>query len=258
MYFLAKDEIMRYFTSTSLSQDVYNYAALVFTLTLVSVGIFGKIVCGNEPKKMSWIIGTFSGIVMSILGIIYWVVKIPMYKDFFAYGANDPDLFEHTDDYSNMAFLFFGLANLLDLIFGSLFYKEQLGLLTAWLHHSLFMWLSVASTTGNSLFMTNPPFASSFMFMCVEEIPTVILGVGTIVPSLRSDWGFGLTFISTRVVYHGYVTSYTIYMYSQNIGVSTHIPILYTLTWIMYTNWAYGWVKMMMKKGKKNALKKSS
>lgn len=251
MDFIERDEIRQYFFSTSLSQETYNYAALVFSLILVSVAVSGKISFGNEPKKMSWVLGTFSGIVLSIVGIIYLLVKVTTYKDIFGYGANGPELFESTNDVSNMIFLFFGISNILDLAFGCMFYRDQLGLLTGWVHHTLFIWMSLSSTTGNGLFITTPPYASSFAFMCIEEIPTAILGLGSIFPSLRSDWGFGLTFIPTRVIFHGYFTSYAFYMYYQNIGLNIHIPVLYGLTFVMYASWAHGWIQMMLKKGKK-------
>lgn len=250
---------LRYFTSNTFTAVDFYIAAALFTSIIVIVAVCGKLVFKNDRKKLSWVIGSFSGLVMSILGILYVYHKVPLYNDFLFYGDNGPDLFEHTDDVANMASLFFGIANVLDLFFGCLFYRKELGILTAWVHHSLFIWISIASTTGNGLFMTNPPFASSFMFMCVEEIPTVVLGVGTLFPAFRTDWGFGIPFITTRVLYHGYITSYAIIMYFRGIGVSTHIPILYSLTFIMYFNWALGWVKMMMKKRKlKSKSKKSS
>ena len=50
----------------------------------------------------------------------------------------------------------------------------------------------IISTTGNGFFMTAIPFASSFVFMLIEEFPTFLLALGSVYPSLRT----GLIIIS--------------------------------------------------------------
>jgi hypothetical protein len=81
------------------------------------------------------------------------------------------------------------------------------------------------------------------MLSCLEELPTLILGVGSIVPALRSDMGFGASFFVLRIVYHGFLMSQSLYVRVDPIQSG-----LFGLTMIMHFFWFKGWVVSMLGK----------
>lgn len=66
--------------------------------------------------------------------------------------------------------IWFGLANLADFLYGLVLYRSHLGILTTYVHHSMFIWMMYYAPTGNGLFVSSPPFAAAFCLMLVEEV----------------------------------------------------------------------------------------
>lgn len=160
-------------------------AAAIFSVILLFTG-FSAVVLFEEKKKRAWVISLVNSFVMMIAGVFYLMQKVPKYSNFFQFGDNKAEIFYDLNNVSILICLWFGLANIFDLSFGFLFYRQQLGLLTAYIHHSVFIWITIISTTGNGFFMTAKPFASSFAFSLIEELPTFLLALGSVFPSLRT------------------------------------------------------------------------
>lgn len=133
--------------------------------------------------------------------------------------------------------IWFGLANIVDLLFGILYYRKYLGLLTAYFHHSVFIWMMYCGTTGNTGLGKTTVFAPAFEFMLIEEIPTFLLALGSVFPQFRTDLGFGITFFLLRICYHAYFLAYTYYS-----GTDGLVIFLFSLTMVMHLNWFYTWV----------------
>jgi hypothetical protein len=152
------------------------------------------------------------------------------------------DFYVNVDNFAALTTLWFGLACAFDLLFGMIFYSKHLQLLTAYVHHIVFMWISFTSVTGKGGFLTCTPFAPSFVLMLIEELPTFLLALGSVFPAYRTDYGFGVTFFLLRLVYHSYNLAYSI----RN-GTESVITVLYVLSFLLHVNWFHGWVKMMMK-----------
>jgi hypothetical protein len=81
----------------------------------------------------------------------------------------------------------------LDIIVGVLEYREFLGMDTAWIHHTAYFLLY------GYLFLTRRTHYVLIGACC--EIPTFILALGVLVPRLRQDLAFGVTFFFTRIVW---------------------------------------------------------
>ena len=101
------------------------------------------------------------------------------------------------------------------------------------------------------LFVRSTPFAPAFCIMLIEEIPTFLLALGSVISRLRTDLGFGVTFFVFRVAYHAYVTSYAIAS-----RVSGAVIGLYLLTLALHLNWFYAWVTKYGKKAVKSGDRK--
>ncbi|KAJ7100911.1 hypothetical protein B0H15DRAFT_995610 [Mycena belliarum] len=81
-----------------------------------------------------------------------------------------------------------------DLLLGALCYRTQVGLLTGWVHHAVYIAVTeIALRAG---------WAHVFCFCAVMELPTLLLGLGTLLPRARSNTLFAATFFATRIVLH--------------------------------------------------------
>jgi hypothetical protein len=132
--------------------------------------------------------------------------------------------------------IYFAIFNVIELIFGVVFFKEHLDPLTALVHHPVFSFIMTTGVTGNMFsvlipirdfilvpvcgglsggdflidFISNTllplgqvkPWNTIFVVLCLEELPTFLLGLGTLYPCLRTDLGFGLTFFFFRLLVH--------------------------------------------------------
>lgn len=90
--------------------------------------------------------------------------------------------------------------------------------------------------------------AGVIVFMA-NEFPTFILALGTVVPSLRNDLGFGLSFLATRVMYHGWLTAKTLMLKNPPYEVRWCV----VLPMILHVWWFHAWCKGQMKRMKKSA-----
>jgi len=225
------------FDEYNLSTAEIQTAAVIFSSILAVICVTGLVAFGKDVKRLSWTISLVNSFAMTVIGIIYLIVKVPQYQDLFFYGSYGRAPFHSVSNVAFLVSLWFGLANIVDLAFGIIFYPKYLGLLTAYVHHSVFIWIMLIATTGNGIFMTATPFASSFMIMLIEELPTFLLALGSVFPAFRTDLGFGLTFFLLRIAYHGYFLSY-----SAISGSDTVCIVLYSLTMLLHLNWFYNWV----------------
>lgn len=255
------EDLSRHFQSpVTLTKNDIQKAGTIFLAILLMVCITAKYTF-KETKRLAWVVSLVNSFVMSVMGIIYLageikcnflhtlnyfiisiiVAKLPLHPNILRFGPEGRDLFHSADNFGVLCCLWFGLANITDLAFGVMFYREQLQFLTAYFHHSVFIWMMYASTTGNPYFGLIDGkitiFATTFCFMIVEEIPTFILALGSVFPKFRSDIGFGFTFFILRICYHFYFFIYALYS-----GVDTLVLSLYLLTLTMHLNWFYSWV----------------
>ena len=192
----------------------------------------------QPSKRYAWSISLLNSFSMCIAGSIYVLLKMNEHPDMFHFNSDANALFYGRDNLGLLICIWFGLANAFDFIYGLILYRVHLGVLTTYVHHSIFIWLMHFCSTRNGFFVTAPsPFIPAFCIMLIEEIPTFLLALGTIFPSFRTDLGFGVTFFLLRIVYHAYITIYAIYA-----QVTTSIIVLYLLTLTMHCNWFYAWV----------------
>lgn len=200
-------------------------------------------------KRLSWGLSCFNSALLTAMGGVYCFVLVR--KSGFALTLHD---LQNTNNISGLTCLWFALFNATDLIFGTLFYPKQMDPLTAYVHHPLYIYIMFACSTGTYGFWwsaskqslvaaSGAPFSSSFMLSCLEELPTLILGVGSVVPALRSDMGFGASFFVLRIVYHGFLMSQSLYVRVDPIQSG-----LFGLTMIMHLFWFKGWVVSMLGK----------
>lgn len=149
-------------------------------------------------------------------------------------------MFHSIDNFSTLVCIWFGIANAFDLIFGLLCYREHLGLLTSYFHHTLYIWMMILCTTGRGGFTTITPFASCFTILVIEEFPILLLSLGRVFPQYDTDIAFGVSFFLLRLVYHSYCMVYAIYS-----GVDSLLIVLFLLTLGLHIYWFVGFLPFL-------------
>lgn len=191
----------------------------------------------KEPKRLGWFISAVNSLTMLVHGTIYLVYHILHSGHYFGV-LPEKDWIQAVDNYSAYVCIWFGLANAWDLVFGLLFYPEVLDPLTAYLHHTIFIWISFAAFTGNGIFTSVEPFSSGLLLLAVEELPTFILALGCVFPQCRHDVGFGISFFLLRIVYH-----LTLFLQAIRLHCSETVIVLFTLSFILHAYWFHNWLQ---------------
>jgi hypothetical protein len=224
-----------HFDSLTLSGENFTTAAFVFTAInlLVCVGL-RKFV--TQTKKLAWGLSLVNSFVMSIMGLVYIYQKLPLIHMALETGTGGEALLHSVDNVSALVCLWFGIVNVMDLIFGVLCYPQHLGFMTAVVHHPFYVWVMVVAVTGRGVFIKMSPFASGFMFASIEEIPTFLLALGSIFPSLRTDMGFGFSFFLLRICYNFALISCTVVL-----GLPLASTVIPSLSLAMHVYWFYAW-----------------
>lgn len=121
-----------------------------------------------------------------------------------------------------------------DCIVGSMEYPKYMRSLSGYTHHIAYIFINIISlVTGRY---------PLYMLYMIEELPTVILSIGSYSKKHRHDDLFGWTFFATRIVYHIVLTYYL-----------RHDRLLLFFSMLilpLHLYWFYGWVKKYKNKTK--------
>jgi len=229
-----------------LPKDQLILVSCVFTAIFALVSFVSYNMFKSDRKKMAWCISLFNSFVSTCFGCYYLAVNIKRHDHFFGYGADPNLIFYSVAPIENIICIWFAVACIVDVVFGVICYPKYLDPLSGWIHHIVYIWMMYFSCTGDGIFVRDKPFASAFVYMVIEEFPTFLLALGSVVPKMRVNMRFGLSFFILRILYHAYIVSWA---YVSKF----HFPgmCLYYLTLVMHGNWMIGWVKQQLKRRSK-------
>jgi hypothetical protein len=233
-YLLENRHFREYTFSTENVTHIW-IASLIFWITVSFLAVKA---CGENRRKLAWVISLVNSSTMMIVGIVYSFVKFSQYPNFFDFDPAAREMIHSVDNVTVIVCIWFALANVFDIVVGMLFYPQHLDPLTAYVHHTVALWITYASTTGDGLFSSIEPFASLFLVLMLVEIPTFLLALGAVFPSLRTDIGFGITFFIFRLLF----LAAMIY-YSVMHNTSTTIRVLGAGFMLLHTFWFSNWIK---------------
>lgn len=146
-------------------------------------------------KRLAWVLPTASALILGSLSL-YELHRL---------GTLGWDLnrLAFTDSpVSRWGISIFLSSLLTDCFFGTLYYLDQFDPLSGWAHHTFYIGATLYALHGN--------FTSGMLIFMTSEFPTFILAMGHVMPELRSDLGFGLSFLSTRILYHAWLSYKTL------------------------------------------------
>ncbi len=183
-------------------------------------------------KRLSWVIGMVNGFVTFLAALYHFQSVIVLHPGILTLQA-DPALLLHGR--TNLSFstaVIFQVGTAADLVFGTLFYREHIQLLTGWFHHALFIWVM------HYVNHVQPYFANTIILALLQELPTFILALGTVFPALRADLLFGSTFFLFRICFNAIIYYYAYFALDRAMFAVITTSMLMHLMW--FKNWFVG------------------
>ena len=138
-------------------------------------------------KKRCWILTTLASFVMC-------AASLPYLADLVLGGFDLHAIRPRTKSVAEPLAAFFVAYLLSDLTLGSIYYPKLINLSSGWIHHIAYTFLFS--------FWVHKGWAHIAAAAAIFELPTLIMGVASIHPPLRSNMAFTVTFFATRVFYH--------------------------------------------------------
>jgi hypothetical protein len=162
-------------------------STLVYVAGYAALGGFSK---AMEAKRKAWLLTLMCSLGMS-LGSAPYVWALATEHGFvtapFVYGD---------DALSLLVMAWFMCFLVLDLLLGVFQYPKEIGVLTGYFHHTLYMAMCVWAVVN--------AITISAVATMIMEIPTFVLALGRVDRRCRSDAAFGLSFLLTRIVFLGF------------------------------------------------------
>ena len=206
-------------------------ATAVIALVYLSVFTAGMLVLPTDARrKRSWLLTTVSSTGTSVAGIYfgYRILRDGLHE------VLEEDPFTHDHGASVLTVIFFAVYLVLDLIVGATFYREQMTVLSGWLHHTTYLGIVCWLHTEN--------LHAAFAAFLLSEIPTALMSYGQLDKTWRTDLYFGLTYLVTRLIYHGYL----FYLFLERWTPGWAII---GLSFLMHIHWFREWVVSQRRKG---------
>ncbi|KAF7290746.1 hypothetical protein MIND_01315300 [Mycena indigotica] len=177
-----------------------------------------------KPKQAAWILSTVASGTMT-------ASSLPFVKDYLEGGLANVDERVRFAAAINRVFQAYLAA---DLVVGAFFYRSQINLLTGWVHHLVYI--------GICEFAIGAGWGYIFGLSAVMELPTFVLGLGTLFPHLRSDNLFALTFFATRISFH-VVLIFTYFLAANRPQGSLAPALILTSVFPLHAMWFLGCIK---------------
>ncbi|KAL1411022.1 hypothetical protein Q8F55_001967 [Vanrija albida] len=141
---------------------------------------------------------------------------------------------------------FFGTYLFADLAVGYVAYRAQVGLLTGWIHHTVYIGLMVHLALGDQ--------APIFMTGSIMELPTLDLALSNMFPALRSDERFLGLMVAFRIVLNLALLVDTLRPANRALmGYSLVPSVMLALALAMHASWLHGGITGYLKRRKRAA-----
>ncbi|KAJ2030304.1 hypothetical protein IW146_005878 [Coemansia sp. RSA 922] len=187
----------------------------------------------DTEKQLSWVLTFVACIVLTLGSVPYVILTLSQ--------GLDVSKLVLTDSFSLVLLGAFLSYLVWDLVLGLIYYKSAITILTGYVHHVLYIGLALFSATHG--------VSAVFCLMFYNELPTIVLALGSMRKEWRSDILFAATFFCTRILLHS-VFLYKFYWYSD-------VRFLWKLLLLvlpMHLYWFYGTVRLQLRKHKSRRL----
>lgn len=168
-------------------------------------------------KQKAYFLSVKNSIILSALSI-YFNIKHYIWN-------------KNSEPLETFAILYFTSYLLSDLVIGNACYPDYMKSLSGNAHHIVYLIVNtLAIVTHNT---------AAYMLLFLEEVPTVILSLGSFDKTYRSDKLFGVTFFIFRILFH---ICMMWYFRNNTLIRNLSIPIFF-----LHVYWFYKWTKKYSK-----------
>eukprot|EP00842_Homolaphlyctis_polyrhiza_P006444 jgi/Hompol1/6800/HPOL_001204-RA len=181
-----------------------------------------------NTRQASWVLTTMSSVVMT-------GASIPFLIDFFISNADFSQMRLMNSPLAVVFSMFFIAYLFCDLGIGYFHYPDQIDPLTGWFHHLLYPILIIIFVLYQ--------VPGTFLTASLLELPTIVLALGNIHRSFRSEYLFGFLFFVTRIVFH-LVFAVRIYMSWPGYPVFLFFGLC---TFPLHIVWFWRWVNRQIR-----------
>ncbi len=254
-----RSDLVRYLLADSLSWRDFIFFITLDTFVLIIALLRTKYViidlhpaADDRMKKrqriqLAWALSCLNGMITSVLSIVYLYIRyirqgqsLSTISFYLEVTPSAAEMLLGRDNMSIIMITHLALNNIIDLLFGSMYYLEHLNIGTAWIHHIFYCWMIRACINGDAIIFKIAPFTKGLGILLLLEIPTFILALGRILPQYRSDFWFGITFLSLRIVFHAYFIICTVL---SNKGIDPGHYFFLLSTFSIHCLWFNNWFK---------------
>ncbi|KAF7324560.1 hypothetical protein MKEN_00497300 [Mycena kentingensis (nom. inval.)] len=189
----------------------------------------------KTPRQAAWILSTVASGTMTV-----W--SIPFVGDYLVGGVDGVKDRAALAVAMNRVFQAYLIA---DLAVGSLSYCSQITLLTGWVHHVAYVAICETAIRNG--------WAHIFALAALMELPTFILGIGTLFPKLRSNRLFAAAFFTTRICLH-LVLLFTYALPAHRPNASVAPALILASVFPLHAMWFTGCVKGFLRRARERKL----
>ena len=200
----------------------------------------------RQRQQLAWALSCMNGLITSGLSVVYFYINIRQGRSLSTISfhlevtPSAAEMLLGRDNLSIIMITHLALNNIIDLVFGSMYYLEHLNIGTAWIHHIFYCWMIRACINGDAIIFKIKPFTRGLGTLLMLEIPTFILALGRVLPQYRSDFWFGVTFFTFRIVFHAYFILCTV-LSNTDIDPGHYFFLISTFT--IHCVWFSKWFK---------------
>ncbi|WWC60918.1 uncharacterized protein I303_103494 [Kwoniella dejecticola CBS 10117] len=204
------------------------YALFYLTYALVSPKF-------DSERKKAYILSVISSFTMTVL-------SIPFFISYLRYGLEKTFKDGQAGwmgEMGRFSTVFFGLT------IGYFKYRSQVGLLTGWIHHTVYI--------GLMFYVAHAKIAPIFLTGAIMELPTFDLGMSNLFPSLRNNIRFLSSFFIFRILYHVIYLVDVARPHSRSYMGGSWVPtIMLGLALMMHVSWFKGGLTGYIKRQSKS------
>jgi hypothetical protein len=186
-------------------------------------------------KQKAYILSIKSSVTMLFMGCLALMQFIKVGCDVEKYVKSDQLL-------NQFSVLFFTGYLICDCLIGSVDYPKYMKSLSGYTHHIAYIFINCVSLLTGKY--------PVYMLYMIEELPSVLLSIGSYKKKYRNDDVFGLTFFLTRILYHIILTWW--------LRKDTMITVISLLVLPLHIYWFYGWCTSTTKRRSTGLVKKET
>ncbi|BEI81556.1 hypothetical protein CcaverHIS002_0207160 [Cutaneotrichosporon cavernicola] len=132
------------------------------------------------------------------------------------------------------------------LTIGYIAYRNEIGMLTGWVHHIVYIGIMVHCATSKQ--------SCIFLLAAIMELPTFDLAISNLFPGLRSDERFLTLMMMTRIMFNAWLLADCARSSSRAVTEGSWVPIVVlALAFTLHTSWMHGGVSGYLRRRTKAA-----